>query len=129
MRMIYLAGGLKTNWQQHVMDQVDAGYLDPMTIQHLPLAQVAATELQWLDRCDAVFAYFEATNPTGHGLAAEIGYARALGKYIILVTDGEDRRVRWLQHLCDECATSFDDGIARLQAYLQRQAREYFKSM
>ncbi|MFN7609952.1 MAG: hypothetical protein ACK5QX_03290, partial [bacterium] len=36
-------------------------------------------------RCDWMLAYLEESNPGGYNLAFEIGYAKALGKKVILV--------------------------------------------
>ena len=41
--------------------------------------------------CDIVFAYMEASNPSGYGLTFEIGIAYALNKTIILVDERSEK--------------------------------------
>lgn len=44
-------------------------------------------DLEAIERAHWVFAYLEKDNPGGYALSLEVGYARALGKRIILVDE------------------------------------------
>ncbi len=117
----YLAGGLKTDWQARVMSAVpQAEYLNPMDIQHLPLNEVVEQELGWLRECDMVFAYMEKDNPSGIGLAAEIGFATALGKLVIFVDEKNDSRTRWLALWRCDTVGHLQGGIDLLRTCVRR---------
>lgn len=88
---VYLAGGLKSRWQDNVIrhfkgqnnftffNPADHGFIKPELYTHW--------DLHYVKECDILFGYMESTNPSGYGLALEIGHANALGKTVILVDE------------------------------------------
>ena len=78
-------------------------------------------DLEAIQRSDWIFAYLEANNPGGYALAAEIGYAKALGKRVLLVNEkrGDDERngryFDLLSATCDLEFTSLAEGIEFLR--------------
>lgn len=123
MATVFLSGGLHSGWQDLVVqacptysfaDPRHHGLVDPGEYTRWNLAQVS--------RCDIVFAYMEASNPSGLGLAAEIGYAKALGKPIILVDERSKEDSCFAQHFfmvretADIYSSDLERGIEALQS-------------
>lgn len=140
---IYLAGGMRGDWQDRVKESVAAAlpgqpvlYLDPRQ-QPKPHPeqspeQVEASYTNWdltgVQVADIVFGYIEASNPGGHGLALEIGYAVGMAhagaapKHIILVVEDGYAANRYLgmARVCaDMNYTSLDKGIDGLVRHLK----------
>jgi nucleoside 2-deoxyribosyltransferase len=105
--MIYIAGGTRTNWR----DEINLSNFDIMSLQGKPLGEIMQQELDWLDECDAILAWFPKENPSGIGLATEMGYVKALGKPIVLVHDGNPK-INWLQHIADFVTTDMNEAVA-----------------
>jgi nucleoside 2-deoxyribosyltransferase len=90
--IIYLAGGMHTDWQDRIMsaapeheyyDPRSHGLSDPVDYTNWDLTHIANSSL--------VVAYLEEDNPGGANTALEVGYAYALGKPIFLVDEKQDR--------------------------------------
>lgn len=114
---IYLAGGMKSGWQQRVYEQVHGvTFIDPC--QHGLDDPQAFTlwDLTGVALCDGVFAYLEKSNPGGVGLALEIGYAKALGKWTIFVDEQQDRRFAMVRAAADVTVNTLEDGLRVLNA-------------
>ena len=88
---IYLAGGFRTNWQERVKDEAaQHQYYDPKTEADQNFAyRWTNSEIEAMKSCDLVLAYFELSNPSGLGLAKEIGWATILNKPVIYVDEHE----------------------------------------
>lgn len=88
---IYLAGGInKSNWQQKVIDDVgqkDIVFYNPGKHELTDSKEYTFWDLHYVKQSDILFAFMQRDNPSGIGLALEIGYARALDKPIILVDE------------------------------------------
>lgn len=96
----YLAGGLRSGWQDKwIDDHPGEEFFDPRTLNDgsLPMREIVAAETKALRWCDEVFAYLESNNPSGIGLAWECGYAKALGKRVVLV---DEKNQLWLRAAC-----------------------------
>lgn len=86
MIKVYLAGGMQQNWREEVKKAVkNIEWLDPTT--HYLSSELAYTtwDLNAIAHSDILFAYLEADNASGVGMALEMGYAYALGKKIIFI--------------------------------------------
>jgi nucleoside 2-deoxyribosyltransferase len=84
---VYLAGSLATNnnWRLEVRNTVDAIYIDPSRHDLSTSDLYTVWDLCGIRECDIVFAYMDDQNPSGIGMALEIGYAIGLRKTVILV--------------------------------------------
>lgn len=86
---VYLAGGFHGDWQtqvkQHLLE--DFIFFDPK--EHLLEDKTHYTQwdLHHIAKADILFGYMSKTNPSGYGLALEIGFAKALNKLVILVDE------------------------------------------
>jgi hypothetical protein len=86
--VVYLAGGLRTGWQDQIKLELRAyKCIDPRDCLSSDPAVYTDWDLEAISRCDVVLAYFESDNPTGYALALEVGYAKALNKKVVLVNE------------------------------------------
>lgn len=123
---VYLAGGFKSGWQQRVKNKASEHvYFDPSTKEAKSkwgLSLYGTWDLHHIKQCNIVFAYMERTNPSGIGLAVEVGYAHGLGKTVILVLENNNKyhKDRYMQFLRKAADVVFDDlllGIVFLQEF------------
>lgn len=86
---VYLAGGMKGDWQSRVIEysKDEFEFFNPQDHKLKKPKEYTGWDLFYLDKSDICFAYLEKDNPSGIGLSLEIGYAKALGKMIILVDE------------------------------------------
>lgn len=86
---VYLAGGFHGDWQTQVKEGLleDFTFFDPKEHQIQDKTQYTQWDLHHISKADILFGYMSKTNPSGFGLALEIGYAKALNKLVILVDE------------------------------------------
>lgn len=113
---IFLSGGTHGDWQQKVKDEFcGIEFFDPRLVRGTTMAEIATEEVQWLNRTDILFFYFEESNPSGLGSAFEVGYCAARGIPVIFVDEKETSHSEWLGVHCDIVVHSFQDGIQKLR--------------
>ena len=113
---VYLAGGLNSDWRDKVMREIpDAIYIDPRTHDLEDNARAyTAWDLLGVERCDVLFAYLERDNPSGIGMALEMGYAKAKGKPILLVDERCDGHTNMLRAAATVAVSTFSEGLSLL---------------
>ena len=85
---VYLSGGMKGCWQDEVIRTCPENtYFDPRSHKLEHTADYTQWDFEHVKRSDLVFACFAKDNPSGFGMCAEIGFAKALGIRIILVDE------------------------------------------
>lgn len=86
---IYLAGGMNSDWQSKLIKKFGEGFIYFNPRDHLLQNSDEYTpwDLFYVMKCDILFAYMEKDNPSGIGLSLEVGFAKALGKTIVLVDE------------------------------------------
>lgn len=129
---VYLCGGMRTGWQDIVIEQAkkrnpELVFLDPRSKEKeegpkLSVKEYASWDLHAIKKSDIIFAYFEADNPSGFGLASEVGYAAGLGKTIILCVAPdnkyhEQRYINFLTALATINFVNFHNAIDYLLLY------------
>jgi nucleoside 2-deoxyribosyltransferase len=124
-KTVYLAGGHRNPWRQRVVAEVTAfRYRDPSAHGIKEARAYTAWDLEAVKSSDILFAYFEAGNPSGYGLALEVGYAAALGKHIIFVDEKSEaepsvgRYLNIVKETSDVHFKTLEEGID----YLRRLA-------
>ena len=103
---IYLAGDLKSNWQDSLLPSISAHTVtDPRKFQGLAAADYTAAELAAIRACDVLIACMRADNPSGYGLMLEAGYALGLSKRIIFwdAVQSDRNRSRFFDMLRAAC--------------------------
>jgi hypothetical protein len=86
---VFLSGGFKSNWQSEVIEQLKGQFVFFNPREHgLEHSDFYTTwDIHFVKDCDIIFAYMEESNPSGYGLAFELGLAHSLNKTIILVDE------------------------------------------
>ncbi|MEM9299100.1 MAG: nucleoside 2-deoxyribosyltransferase domain-containing protein [Bacteroidota bacterium] len=122
---VYLSGGLGSNWQRKVIEELGKDFIMYNPREHgldKP-KEYTAWDLYHIKICDLVFAYMETDNQSGYGLTLEIGYAKALEKTIILVDERSkaDATFESIFHIVRESASvsfdNLDSGIEYLKSF------------
>lgn len=117
----YLAGGMRSGWQDAVMAAPPAiDWRDPRTHALTDERAYTAWDVTAIIDADLVFAYMEIDNPGGQGLALEIGLAAGLNaamgaicgeKTIILVDPGHHRYLGMARALATTVCATLEEGI------------------
>lgn len=86
---IFLSGGFKSNWQEVVTQSLinDFIFFNPKEHGLEDSDKYTTWDIHFVKECDIFFAYMEESNPSGYGLAFELGLAHAWNKTIILVDE------------------------------------------
>ncbi len=124
---VYLAGGMRGDWRERLVDEVDKEFLNPKYIgkmafrylipQRLPFPDYVENDLHLINNADILFVYLEKDNPSGLGLAAEMGFAKARGKVIIFVNEQlRNKYTEFLIGLSDYSYEHFDKAVEKLIA-------------
>jgi hypothetical protein len=121
-RTLYLAGGMRSNWQAKVIAELpDWDVVDPRGHHLADERQYTYWDLQGVRKSTWVLAFLEASNPGGYNLAVEVGFAKALGRKIILVDEKSsvDFNVQKYTGMLRVCADvtpgTLDEAITFLQ--------------
>ena len=125
---VYLGGGLTNNWHEKV-EKVDGYiYFNPRT-KELPdsnrgsmtFAMYSTWDLHYVRQSDIVFIYVEKDNPSCIGLSVEAGYAKGLGKTVILVLEPNhyrisDNSLAFISCVADITFETLDEGVEFLKS-------------
>lgn len=122
---IYLAGGMKSGWQNKVKQNKSFVFYDPAIDKNndnMDVYSYGAWDLFYVKKCDILFAYMERENPSGIGMAVEMGYAKAIGKTIILCLEKDnkyksDKSLDFLRIVADVVFENINDAINYLKNY------------
>lgn len=99
---IYLSGGMKDGWQDHIKrDFPGHVWLDPRDHGLKIARDYTKRDLEMIDESEMIWAYFPLSNPSGIGLAAELGYAKAKGKAIYLAIETKERHWDFVKELAN----------------------------
>ena len=131
MTKVYLAGGLKSNWQEKVTSSIkelmfhnprDKEYNGGVKID-MPLIEYGIWDIHHIKQSDIVFVYVEATNTSCIGLSVEAGYAKGLGKTVITVLETNhetipDYYLSFIRLVSDVVFDTLDEGIEYLRLFV-----------
>lgn len=122
---VYLAGGFRSNWQQRIVNQLSDKFIFINPRGHgLEDADLySAWDIHFIRECDILFGFMEQTNPSGYGLAFEIGLSYGLNKTIILVDERSPsdpvfgNYYKLVQFPCSAVFSNLSDGIKFLDKF------------
>lgn len=122
---VYLAGGIRSGWQNNMPKINGVEYFDPSkkeSDKSLTLSEFGTWDLHFIKESNIVFAYMEKTNPSGIGMAVEIGYAKALGKTVILCIEPNNdtikqHRLDFMKKVSDVVYETFDEAVNYLRLF------------
>jgi hypothetical protein len=131
----YLAGGMRSGWQDQVMAALpEIAWLDPRSHGLTDEAEYTNWDVLAVMRAEIIFAYMEAENPGGHGLALEIGLAAGLNirrlegepqhhthKTIVLIDPTHHRYLGMARQLSAFVAPTLEAGIAYIRTLITPQ--------
>jgi len=121
IQKVYLAGGFNSDWRERVKNiSVPMHFFDPKLKPDKHWSEYGTWDVHYIKQCDIVFAYMEKTNPSGYGLSAELGYAKALNKTVIFVLERgheKDRYFQFLKQFADVVYETLDEGIEFLKTF------------
>lgn len=113
---VYLSGGMHSGWQDVVKAAVpDADYFDPREHGLAKAEDYTRWDTDAIKESELMFAFLEESNPSGAGLAYEVGYALASGVHVIFVCEKRDRYFDIVKSASHECYTTLANGIEALQ--------------
>ncbi len=128
---VYLAGDPKSGWQSKVCKAIqDLQLLDPSKQDLADPKEMTRWGLQAIRESDVVLAYLEEEVQNGHALAFELGYAKALGKTILLVQEQgageEDQYLQTVREVADFCFDTLGEAVSYLviSFLFEQNARE-----
>ena len=119
-QQVYLAGGMNSEWRDKVKELSNIDFYDPKLKPDKHWSEYGTWDVHFIKQCDICFAYMEKTNPSGYGLAAEIGYACALNKTVILIIEPgheKDRYFQFLKQFADVVYDNLEEGIDFLKTF------------
>lgn len=105
----------ESSWQQYVKTYVRSKFIvfDPSQLQTKVFEEYAALDIAHVERADIVLGYIEDENPSGVGMAVEMGIARGMGKMVILVNvckpDADNPSYRYKRFLEKAATITFTD--------------------
>jgi len=125
MRKIYLAGGFYGHWQEFVIDKLGKYFTIYNPKQHRLENPKEYTnwDLFHIQNCDILLGYMTECNPSGYGLALEIGFAKGHNKLVILVDEKSksDSSFKSYFAICHESADlvfpSLEDAVLFLETF------------
>ena len=125
---VYLSGGMRSGWQDKVIAECPGvEFIDPRDHGLHSSMEYTPWDLLAVRRCDIIFAYLEKDNPSGLGLALEVGYAAGLNKTIIFVNEKIGQRyteiIDWTADLSYgtlELGIEYLKSFAKMESWLRR---------
>ena len=116
MMKVYLSGGMRSGWQDNLVFNDEfkhIKFIDPRDNRPAAKTPDAYTlyDMTGVSLSNVVFAYLEKDNPSGFGLALEIGYGKASGAHIILVDEKNDRYTQILRSHADAVFETLDEAM------------------
>lgn len=121
---VYLAGGFHSGWQDKVMSGCPGfEFYDPRTHRLALPEHYKVWDLSHVKQSDILFAVMDRDNPSGYGMALEIGYAKGLDKTVIVVDEksGSNEEFRKYFAIVKETADAYfqslDEGITFLKSF------------
>ena len=120
--VVYLAGGMKSGWQDRVKKEVPGLiFIDPREHGLSSEEGYTAWDLAGVERADIVLGFMEADNPGGAGLAVEFGWGARANKVLILVEQEGHAQQRYFGMVRALAYRKFtgDNGLGNAIALLQ----------
>lgn len=122
---VFLSGGFKSGWQEIVIEKFKKKFtfFNPRDHNLKDSDLYTAWDIHFVKKCDIFFAYMEHSNPSGYGLAFELGVAYALNKTIILVDEKSShdeafsRYFKILHRPSNVVFSNFEDGFKFLESF------------
>lgn len=115
-KVVYLAGGFKSQWQVIAHEVLTDFVLKDPSLHNIDdPVQYTQWDLNAIEHSDILLANMESSNPGGYALSLEVGYAKALGKQVILVDQIENNIQKKYFEMVRQCSDrvfyNLDDAL------------------
>ena len=124
MPKVYLSGGSHSGWQDKVISECPGfEFYDPRTHGMESPNHYKVWDLSHIKMSDILFAVMDRENPSGYGIALEVGYAEGLRKTVIVVDEKSRSNEEFKKYFAivketaDVYFQSLDEGIAFLKSF------------
>jgi nucleoside 2-deoxyribosyltransferase len=122
---VFLSGGFKSDWQSKLIQSLEGKFVFFNPREHgLEKDDSYSTwDIHFVKECDILFAYMESANPSGYGLAFELGIAFAMNKTIILIDEKSfsdssfERHFKIMHRPSGVVFNNLNDGIEYLKKF------------
>jgi hypothetical protein len=122
MNKIYLAGGMKSGWQEKIIKRFEGqfDFYNPAKHGLINSSEYTTWDMHYVKQCDILFAFMESDNPSGFGLTLEIGLAKSLNKTIILIDEKSKGDVSFAKKfaIVREVANVVFEDISKAESFL-----------
>lgn len=122
---VYLAGGFKSDWRKRIKKTTGFIWINPKEKEinrTMTPSEYGKWDLHYIRQADIVFVYVERDNTSCIGLSVEAGYAKGIGKTVILVLESnhetiKDSYLQIITQVSDVIFDNFEDGINYLKSF------------
>jgi len=122
---VYLSGGMRSNWQDIFIEGYpEIEFIDPRSHGLSDPKEYTKWDMEGVRKADLVIAYLEKSNPSGLGLAFEIGYAIGLGKPVIFENGKNDKYARILECACTHVCKNLNEVMEVLDEMIVKYKEE-----
>lgn len=127
---VYLAGGFRSDWASKVEDSTpNLDFINPKDKEYkngdriiMNVDEYGKWDLHFIKKCDICFVYIERSNPSCIGLCVEAGFAKGIGKTVILVLENNHETIKqsylsFITQVADIVFIDLESGINYLKSF------------
>jgi nucleoside 2-deoxyribosyltransferase len=127
---VYLAGGFKSNWANKVKESSKIfKWINPKDKEYkngerivMDVNEYGKWDLHFIKQSDIVFVYVEKSNTSCIGLCCEAGFAKGLGKTVIVVLEPnhetiKDSYLSFITQVADIVFQDLESGVNYLKSF------------
>lgn len=127
---IYLAGGFKSDWANDIKKCSDKfQWINPKEKEFkngeriiMDVNEYGRWDLHFIKQCDICFIYIERSNTSCIGLSVEAGFAKGLGKTVILILEPNHETIKdcylsFITQVADIVFEDLESGINYLKSF------------
>lgn len=117
---------MRSEWREKIKNECKEFVFfcpkDKEVSQEMIVEEYGTWDLHYIKQCDIMFCYMEKTNPSGIGLACEMGFGYGIGKTIILILEEENEFINstylaFLKKVSHVCFSNFQDAVKYLKTF------------
>lgn len=127
---VYLAGGFKSDWANKVkQSSKNFKWINPKDKEYkngerivMDVNEYGKWDLHFIKQSDIVFVYVEKSNTSCIGLCCEAGFAKGLGKTVIVVLEPnhetiKDSYLSFITQVADIVFQDLESGVNYLKSF------------